>query len=70
MIDIFENVITEKHAKNLNNVRPKKIKGWPKETKRRDILLERIEKNEVKKAKHEALEETRISNMRSKAQAV
>ncbi|CEJ04535.1 hypothetical protein RMCBS344292_18492 [Rhizopus microsporus] len=70
MIDSFEKVIAEKQAKNLNNVLPpvvnEKNKGRPKGTKRRDILLERIEKNEAKKAKREALEEARKNKQHEK----
>lgn len=58
LIHEIQKVLSAKVAKNLNNVLPPGIndqnKGRPKGTKRRDILQERIDKNEAKRAKLEA----------------
>lgn len=59
-----------KEAKSLDHVLPPSIKtntnGRRKGTKRRQILLENMEENEVKKAKLETkVEEKRRKNMRS-----
>ncbi|CAO3700883.1 unnamed protein product [Rhizopus stolonifer] len=54
----IQKVLNANVAKNPNNVLPPGIndynKGCPKGTKRRNILQERIDKNEVKRAKMEA----------------
>ncbi|CAO3685758.1 unnamed protein product [Rhizopus stolonifer] len=59
----IQKVFNAKVAKNLNNVLSPGIndynKGCPKGTKRRDILQERIDKNEAKPAKMEAQEDRR-----------
>lgn len=61
LIEEFEKVIARKVARNIETAKPpvsnENSKGRPKGVKRKDILIEILEKQEAKRAKKQQQEE-------------